>query len=84
MSLPEAALTAVTQERIASPFLWTVHAPQSEMPAAELCSRQSEDVTQIPQQGHIGITIETAVHSVYFELNHSLLLPVFGSTLRAT
>src|ERR1700730_8173227 len=43
--------------------------------AATLCTRQSQDVAEVPKEGHVGITIEGAIHPIYFEFDHCLLLP---------
>src|ERR1700687_891475 len=42
--------------------------------AAKLCTGQSKDVTEVPKEGHLGITIEGAIHPIYFEFDHCLLL----------
>src|SRR5579864_5492344 len=39
-------------------------------PAAKLRASQPQDVTQVPEQGHVGIAIENAIHSIYFELHN--------------
>src|SRR5258708_4573819 len=38
--------------------------------AAKLCASQSKDVTQVPQQRHVGVAIEAAIHTIYFEVHH--------------
>jgi hypothetical protein len=38
--------------------------------AAELGSRQSQDVPHVPEQGHVGVTIERAIYPIHFELHH--------------
>src|ERR1700687_4373466 len=49
--------------------------------AAKFRSRQSQDVAQIPEQGHVGIAIESAICPVYLKLHHedplAVITPAF-------
>ena len=64
----------VTQERTASPFRCTVHAPQSAMPQPNLVSSQAQIVAQIPQQRHLGIAVKGALNPIHLELDQEVLL----------
>jgi len=50
-------LTGVTQERMVTPFIWTVQAPHRAMPQPELRPGHAEHVAQDPQQRRIAVDV---------------------------
>ena len=51
--------------------------------AAKLCSRESKYVAQVPQQGQVGIAIESAIYPIHFELHLHDPLSKFNPVLCA-
>jgi hypothetical protein len=43
--------------------------------AAKLCSRESKYVAQVPQQGQVGIAIESAIYPIHFEFHFEIPFP---------
>src|SRR5260370_37436133 len=39
-------------------------------PTAEFCSGQPQHVAQVPEQGHVGIAIKSAIYPVHLKLHH--------------
>src|ERR1700730_16496690 len=52
--------------------------------AAKLCSRQSQDVAHVPQQGHTGIAVERAIYSIHSKTDHRPPFLFSASILPAT
>ena len=77
--LPSAVPTVVRQERVASPSMWMVQAPQTPGAAAELGARESDLVAQVPEQRRVRVAAESAFLSVHGNGWHELVLPIGGS-----
>src|ERR1700693_1808289 len=84
ISLFAAALIAVMHDRIASPFLWTVHAPQRAIPQPNFVPVSPRTSRKYQSRGVLGSP--SKARSVPFTLSFTMRIPflLYASILHAT
>ena len=68
--LPAASLTGVMQDRVASPSINTVQAPQSPAPQPNFVPTRPKFVAQRPQKGHLRLDINRDFPSIDDKKGH--------------